>query len=448
MKEIKSLEDFDTLKFHEPFEFKCAKCGKTHVINQYRKERISRYSTFLCEDCYREKQSLDKYGCINPMRSKEIRNKIEKTNIEKYGFKCPLQNEEIQEKTKETINSKYGCDNYVTSNEFKEKSRNTKFEKYGDSSYTNSEKRIETMNSKYGYDNPMQVKDFQNKAILTKRTLYGENLEKIVEKANATKIKNHGSISYNNREKAIETCIDRYGVEHYSMTKEYKKGQSSRASNHPEWMYAAMESNRNNHGGILSSQTDEYKIHMRNLRRSNGYLFQSKKYIYCGISFDCFEEMCVYIYCVYNGIPVIRNYSYHYYTYKDMDGNDHDAFPDFIINGVDVEIKDDRFIDIDNTWKVPSKNASFRDNDLIDRKRKCLESNNVIIIKNSDPWVVSCVDFVKSLFNIDLFHKSNYNNLCYGYTPFNLDYSKEYQDPIGFGKTPFNIGEINENYCK
>jgi len=68
-------------------------------------------------------------------------------------------------------------------------------------SYENYKK---TMLERYGVENGFQYKD-------------------IKEKSNSTKIKLYGDENYNNREKAIETCLDKYGVENPNQNYKIKK---------------------------------------------------------------------------------------------------------------------------------------------------------------------------------------------------------------------------------
>lgn len=58
----------------------------------------------------REKTLISRYGVDNPMKIKEVRNKLVETNVEKYGVNCVFKSEEIKEKIKETNVKKYGVD--------------------------------------------------------------------------------------------------------------------------------------------------------------------------------------------------------------------------------------------------------------------------------------------------------------------------------------------------
>ena len=69
--------------------------------------------------------SLEKYGCMYPSQSKEVKEKIKQTNLERYGYEYVTQVESI-----------------------KEKSQETKIERYGDPGYNNPQKISETWKEK------------------------------------------------------------------------------------------------------------------------------------------------------------------------------------------------------------------------------------------------------------------------------------------------------------
>ena len=114
--------------------------------------------------------SLEKYGCMYPSQSKEVKEKIKQTNLERYGYEYVTQVESI-----------------------KEKSQETKIERYGDPGYNNPQKisetwkekedlsdvikaREETYRRKTGYANPFSnpevIKNIREKNLM----LYGYEL--------------------------------------------------------------------------------------------------------------------------------------------------------------------------------------------------------------------------------------------------------------------------------
>jgi endogenous inhibitor of DNA gyrase (YacG/DUF329 family) len=71
-----------------------------------------------------------------------------------------------------------------------------------------TKKIIETNNLKYGGPSPSSSKD-------------------VVKKCRQTKLKNHGDINYNNRDKCRNTCLSLYGVDHVSKVDDIHNKQQS-----------------------------------------------------------------------------------------------------------------------------------------------------------------------------------------------------------------------------
>ena len=59
-----------------------------------------------CVTITRKETNVKVYGCDNPIKNKDIREKIYNTNIEKYGYKSPAKNEKIKEKISNKWNDK------------------------------------------------------------------------------------------------------------------------------------------------------------------------------------------------------------------------------------------------------------------------------------------------------------------------------------------------------
>lgn len=197
-------------------------------------------------------------------------------------------------KRKETCQKLYGVDNVFQADIIKEKLRETCLQRYGVYNINSSEenryakaeqakqrtkadwdliakKRAETNIKRYGVSNTSVLASIQAKAAKTKAKRYGDK-------------------NYNNRSKAQNTCLERFGTEHYSQTLE----------------------------AITA--------------------IKFKKYYIDNIFFDSYPELAVYLYCKCNGIIIERNPIR--LTY-DFNGTKHYCFPDFRINGTLVEIKGD-----------------------------------------------------------------------------------------------------------
>ena len=148
-------------------------CGKKECISK--KNKRSCLERFGCENPSKNKEIQDKkkdtfrkrFGCDNPLQNKEVQEKRKEAFRERYGCDNPSQNKEVQEKRKETFREIYGCDNPLQNKEIQEKQKETNRERYGcDTPFQNKEvqeKIKETNRERFGYDNPFQNKKVQEK---------------------------------------------------------------------------------------------------------------------------------------------------------------------------------------------------------------------------------------------------------------------------------------------
>ena len=273
---------------------------------------------------------------------------------------------------------------------------------------------------KYGVTNPNKTKEVRDKIEKTNLERYGETCYL------------HGEEIH---KKVLNSMNKRYGV-NYAMESDLLKQRHR-------------ESSVGNHNGIYHTQTKEFKKFMYEQNKLHPEWqenAQSKRIFYYGLSFDSIPEFAVYLYCTYFGIPIIRNYNIGF-DYIDNKGNAHKVYPDFIINGRYVEIKGAHFFKEDGTMYAPYRKPSWSDekyefeSDQCERKRQCLINNGVLIYKNTDPWVAGCVSWLESNINISLYNKSNPLNICYGYSPFNINSKDEdkYCPVEGLGLSPFDL---------
>lgn len=223
------------------------------------------------------------------------------------------------------------------------------------------------------------------------------------------------------------------------------------AKQDPDKFQRSLESNRRNHGGMLSSQINldwnkagiaknqskEGREKIRQRIKENPELLESKHLNYFGVKFDSIPEFCVYVGCLIMNIPIIRNIRELSFQYIDSLGYSHDAYPDFIINGVAVEIKGKQFYKSDGTWTIPFRKKTWSDErylyecNKLERKRQCLIQNNVVILKDIDDWVKNCVNIVETMgINPRLYLSDDAGNFSYGYHPYNVDVDKLYQNSI------------------
>lgn len=148
-------------------EYTC-KCGN---IDKMTFQRFRRYPDYGCKECTKkayEKLCLEKYGEINPFRSKQVKDKRKETNLEKYGHENTFQVPEFKEKLKKTNLEKYGVEHPMHVEKFKEKQKLTTMKNHGvDNPMKNPkirQKASDTCKERYGEDNPMKVDMFYRKA--------------------------------------------------------------------------------------------------------------------------------------------------------------------------------------------------------------------------------------------------------------------------------------------
>lgn len=141
-----------------------------------------------------------------PRKSKQqAQANVEKTVLSKYGAKNIFASDYGKSKVKCTFNEKYGVDNPGQLPDHAAKLKLTKLERYGDENYYNLEKAIATNQTKFGYDNAMQNPDIKAKSVSTKIDKYGCLL---------------------NKAKVSETCQEKYGVDWYTQSVDFKDKSS------------------------------------------------------------------------------------------------------------------------------------------------------------------------------------------------------------------------------
>lgn len=215
--------------------------------------------------------------------------------------KCSNNNEETKQRLKETCMKKYGVDNTAKAECVKAVYRKHMEEKYGK-----------------GIINSFQARE-------------------VIEKLEKTKIKKYGSRTYNNRIKAEETCIEKYGVRCTSQVPEIRKKQQYR-------------------------------------------------YTYNNISFDSQPEIALYIYLTDYNIkfeyqPNIK-FEYEFKNKK------HFYYPDFKIENEIWEIKGDHLYE-----------AMKIENTIDNAKYQCMIRNNVKILRYND--YKKYLDYIKEKYGTD-----------------------------------------------
>jgi hypothetical protein len=176
------------------------RCGKEWrlKLKDVIKNHENNNGKLICHKC----QLRDK----NPMKRKDVQEKIKKTSLERYGTTCPLNTKElIDERSK-----KYKDAEFVK--EVIEKKRKTSLEKYGVDHPMKTaevqEKQKSVIREKYGVDHPLQNAEILEKTKQTNLERYGVEW---------------GLASEEIKLKGIETMLEKYGVERYNQLPEMRE---------------------------------------------------------------------------------------------------------------------------------------------------------------------------------------------------------------------------------
>ena len=104
--------------------------------------------------------------------------------------------------------------------------------------------------------------------------------------------------------------------------------------------------------------------------------------------FDSSYELVFYIYAIEHGLSIVREPFRLEYTTDDCMKRYY--YPDFICDGVLIEIKGEHLLDENKKLKKCYKD---QDQYILDAKQKCIENNNVMILSRKD------IDFAFEYFN-------------------------------------------------
>ena len=228
---INSTDENLIIKFLAGIIHKCPVCGKYFYRRGVKTcsqecSKIEHLRTF-------KQTCIQKYGTDNPLKAKEVRQKVKETNLKKYGVENISQAKEIKEKVQQTNFIKYGAKNYTQSDDFKIKNRETCLKRYGVENVFQSQEtkdKIEQTNlAKYGVKHNTQNKDIQDKVHQTFLKRYGSSnyflSSDFKVKSTKTNLAKYGVLnpmySQEIRDKIKSTNLARYGVENYTQTKEY-----------------------------------------------------------------------------------------------------------------------------------------------------------------------------------------------------------------------------------
>jgi hypothetical protein len=141
----------------------------------------------------------------NPMKKKEIRDKVKRTCVERYGSTLPINSQDNIEKRREKFQDEEYKRKWV------EKHKQTSLERYGVEHPMHSEsvkeKQRQTMQENHGVDHPYQSPEIMAKMKANNMEKYG--VENVAELAEV-------------QIKMAQTTLRKYGVEHYNQLPEMK----------------------------------------------------------------------------------------------------------------------------------------------------------------------------------------------------------------------------------
>lgn len=184
------------------------RCGQEVVLKlKYAEKNFKNNGKHICRQC--------QLKIKNPMKKKEVQEKVKKTCLEKYGS-LPLNSEaNIQKRREQFQNTEF-------KEQWLEQHRETCLKKYGVGHHMKSniskENQKKSMQEKYGVDCPYQSEEIMAKMKANNFKKYGvENVASLPEV----------------QIKMAKTTLERYGIEHYNQLPEM---QEYLRENCKEWL--------------------------------------------------------------------------------------------------------------------------------------------------------------------------------------------------------------------
>ena len=105
----------------------------------------------------------EKYGVESVMQLQEIKKKVKQTFIRHYGVDNNMKSDIGLQKYSEAIFQKYGVAWTWNNKSVQEKSKNTKIKKYGNIKYNNREKAKQTNLERFGFEYAIQNPEISKK---------------------------------------------------------------------------------------------------------------------------------------------------------------------------------------------------------------------------------------------------------------------------------------------
>ena len=307
-----------------------------------------------CEICKKDYHNLSNHLILkHKISPKDYFDEFLKTEENSH---CRLCHAELKDFIK--LSCGYGI--YCKECSFKDKFKHTWKLKTKNEIDSINEKRKETLKDIYGEDwkeqfTQKQIESCRNRTpeqkALVSRHHHDERMRrdnaKMVAACRATKLKNHGDATYNNIEKAKETCLSKYGATNVSLVPE-----------------------------IVEHIFDDYEKRTGFKNPSHNPAVISKmhaRYYYDGERFDSSWELAYYIWLKDHNIPFEFHIDPIDYSYK---GKRHRYFPDFKVKNELVEIKGPQLLKL-----------MQESNSLDNAKYHCMIDHNVKIITDCSEYL-------------------------------------------------------------
>lgn len=265
-----------------------------------------------CEICGKRTRFISFNKGYNQYCSSICSNKGKGVKISKTKLnRSKEEKEEIEKKRNDTLKRNFG-DNYYEK-VLPEKISNTRKQFSKEHLKLILDKQHKTCLEKYGVESYSQTQDFKD---------IFKNNDEFVSRCKKTKMELYGNENFNNREKATETMIEKYGVKSYSQTQEFKEKYIS--------------TNYKLYGVKNYSQTQEFIIKNYNTKKKNNTFTTSKL------------EDCISDKLNEHGIKFIRQYNCKKYPF-----NCDFYFPEY-----------DLFVEIQGSWTHGGKPYCGTEEDL------------------------------------------------------------------------------------
>ena len=430
---VSTLEDIHSLKWKLKLEFKCIKCGKVARFSFARKHE-ERYKTFLCTECLTTSTFQTKYGTNWYMGTPDFIKKSKQTNLNNLGCEYASQSKPFREKYTNTIKQK------------EKENPNVWKEMYN--------KLCETYKEKTGYEQPGDNPEVVNKRKKSCRDHIGHDTP----------------LDSSNRENIKHIWMNNFGVDNPMKNKSIHDSAVQTHFEHTGYKYPIQNpitkektanTNIELYGSSCYLASDKHRDYMINTYGSTHA--SSQKIWFNGEQFDSLWEVAIYWYCIYNGIPIIRD------PYKSQNGipyivitsdgeeKEYHYFPDFLINGELIEIKGNQLIPDENGICAIDKNSDPNDTNLEllrlknIKKFELMNKLNIIILTSIE--IKMYVDWFNSWLKMWNFNKSYYSigkRMMYkvpnvlGINPYDMINNEKYVFvPEITGATPFD-GLLNK----